>query len=201
MLEKCRVSVPVGLGACFCLCACLSVVSRLRWAQPASPSDPLGPARFHSKTDLALQVNATGSGNANKDESSTATLDPAEGREDPGFDSYKKILLYNSYFDLPDYNLGGYGREPFVKNGCAVTNCYATNNRSLLGGSAADFDAVLFHGTGFEKTFVGFFFGKNLLREYFFAHAGLKGPPRGSPTRDTSSSSWRVPWPLAALIR
>ena len=195
MLEKCRVSVPVGLGACFCLCACLSVVSRLRWAQPAS-QDPLWPARFYSKTDLAPHVNATGSGNANKDESSTATPDPAEDREDPGFDSYKKILLYNSYFDLPDYNLGGFGREPFVKNGCAVTNCYATNNRSLLGGSAADFDAVLFHGTGLEKTV---FFKKKT--SFGNISAGLKGPPRGSPTRDTSSSSWRVPWPLAALIR
>ncbi len=65
--------------------------------------------------------------------------------DDAGFDfaSAKKILYFTSYYDMRDFEFG-FGHAPFVRHGCPVSNCYATNNRSLLG-SIGDFDAVLFH--------------------------------------------------------
>ena len=73
----------------------------------------------------------------------SATGKPNHTEEGATARSYKTILFYNPYFYMPDYNFG-FGREPFVKYGCAVTNCLTTNNHSLLD-SVADFDALVFH--------------------------------------------------------
>lgn len=43
----------------------------------------------------------------------------------------KKILYFNSYFGREDYYFG-LGQKPFLQS-CEVSNCYITNNRSLLG--------------------------------------------------------------------
>jgi hypothetical protein len=43
----------------------------------------------------------------------------------------KKILYLNSYFGREDYYFG-LGQKPFLQS-CEVSNCYITNNRSLLG--------------------------------------------------------------------
>ena len=49
----------------------------------------------------------------------------------PKFDELKKILLYNPYFSHADFEFG-FGHEPFEKYECPVSNCYTTNNHSLL---------------------------------------------------------------------
>ena len=46
--------------------------------------------------------------------------------------SIKKILYYTSFIDHEDL-LFGIGHNPFIEKGCPVTNCFVTNNRSLLG--------------------------------------------------------------------
>ena len=46
-------------------------------------------------------------------------------------DSIKKILYYTSFIDHEDL-LFGVGHDPFIEKGCPVTNCFVTNNRSLL---------------------------------------------------------------------
>jgi len=51
----------------------------------------------------------------------------------------KVILYWTGYYDRPDMTLG-FGREPFIKAGCKVTNCLATADRSLLN----DSDALIF---------------------------------------------------------
>jgi hypothetical protein len=43
----------------------------------------------------------------------------------------KKILYFNSYFGQEDYYFG-FGQKPFAQS-CEASNCYITNNRSLLG--------------------------------------------------------------------
>ena len=45
--------------------------------------------------------------------------------------SIKKILYYTSFIDHEDL-LFGVGHNPFIEKGCPVTNCFVTNNRSLL---------------------------------------------------------------------
>ena len=45
--------------------------------------------------------------------------------------SIKKILYYTSFIDHEDL-LFGVGHNPFIEEGCPVTNCFVTNNRSLL---------------------------------------------------------------------
>jgi hypothetical protein len=44
----------------------------------------------------------------------------------------KNILFFTTYFHMKDFQFG-FGQQPFVDNKCPVTNCFATNNRSLLG--------------------------------------------------------------------
>ena len=41
----------------------------------------------------------------------------------------KKILYFTPFFDLKDF---GFGQKPFIERGCPVSNCFTTNNRSLL---------------------------------------------------------------------
>ena len=48
------------------------------------------------------------------------------------FDELKKILFFTPYFHMNDWQFG-FGHEPFVKYACPVSNCYTTNNHSLLG--------------------------------------------------------------------
>ena len=45
--------------------------------------------------------------------------------------SLKKILFYTPFFSKKGYAFG-FGNEPFIKNGCSVTNCFTTNDRELL---------------------------------------------------------------------
>jgi hypothetical protein len=47
------------------------------------------------------------------------------------FKAAKKILFFTSYFHMPNYQFG-FGQRPFFDYGCPVTNCYTTNNKSLL---------------------------------------------------------------------
>ena len=44
----------------------------------------------------------------------------------------------------------GFGQEPFISSNCPVTNCYVTDNRSLLS-SISEFDAILFHARDMDK--------------------------------------------------
>ena len=44
----------------------------------------------------------------------------------------KKILFFTPYFSLLDWQFG-FGNQPFIDFQCPVTNCFTTNNRSLLG--------------------------------------------------------------------
>ena len=43
----------------------------------------------------------------------------------------KKILYFTSYFHMKDFQFG-FGQKPFFEKGCPVTNCFATNNKTLL---------------------------------------------------------------------
>ena len=43
----------------------------------------------------------------------------------------KKILYFTHFFDLKDFGFG-FGQKPFMERGCPVSNCFTTNNRSLL---------------------------------------------------------------------
>ena len=55
----------------------------------------------------------------------------------------KTILYYTKLWRDRSFHFG-IGNKPFHFANCKVTNCYATNNRSALGG-VENFDAVLFH--------------------------------------------------------
>ena len=50
----------------------------------------------------------------------------------PSNNSIKKILYYTSFIDHEDL-LFGIGHNPFIEKGCPYTNCFVTNNRTLLG--------------------------------------------------------------------
>ena len=52
----------------------------------------------------------------------------------------KTILYWTSFYGHHDFEFG-FGNQPFVDAACAVTNCVATADRSLVG----EADAVLFH--------------------------------------------------------
>lgn len=68
------------------------------------------------------------------------------------FKSIKKILYFNKYFHLNDWRFG-FGNEPFHAWNCPVTNCFTTDNRSLLP-SLADFDAILFHARDMDRRII-----------------------------------------------
>ena len=44
----------------------------------------------------------------------------------------KHILFYNPLFEQEDYYFG-FGHKVFIDVGCPVSDCYITNNKSLLG--------------------------------------------------------------------
>ena len=44
----------------------------------------------------------------------------------------KNILFYNSYFNMPSYEFG-FGNQPFIDAKCPVTDCFTTDQVSLLG--------------------------------------------------------------------
>ena len=48
------------------------------------------------------------------------------------FSKAKKILYYTSFFGAKDFDFG-FGNEPFIERKCPDTNCYTTNNKTLLG--------------------------------------------------------------------
>ena len=48
------------------------------------------------------------------------------------FEKMKKILYFTKFFEATNFGFG-FEQKPFEDFGCPVTNCYATNNRSLLG--------------------------------------------------------------------
>ena len=52
----------------------------------------------------------------------------------------KVILYWTGYYSERDM-VFGFGQEPFIKAGCKVTNCIATDDRSMVGKS----DAVIIH--------------------------------------------------------
>ena len=57
----------------------------------------------------------------------------------------KVVLYWTKYYEAADFGFG-LGRKPFIRAGCKVTNCIATNDRSMLDKS----DAILFHGGQFN---------------------------------------------------
>ena len=68
------------------------------------------------------------------------------------FDTAKKILYFNDFYENIDWNFG-LGHAPFVDRDCPVSNCYVTNDRSVVG-SLAEFDAILFHGQYMDRRLV-----------------------------------------------
>jgi hypothetical protein len=55
----------------------------------------------------------------------------------------KNILFFNEYFTDPTLKFG-FGQEPFIDSKCTFTNCFTTNNRSLLGTEYFDFLFICF---------------------------------------------------------
>ena len=64
-----------------------------------------------------------------------------------GFDKPKILLYWNKYYTAGDFNFG-LGQKPFIKAGCPVTNCIATNDRQMLNQS----DGILFHAGDFNAS-------------------------------------------------
>ncbi|TRY74595.1 hypothetical protein TCAL_00599 [Tigriopus californicus] len=56
----------------------------------------------------------------------------------------KKLLYFNHFFEQWDWKFGQGGPELFQQQGCRVTNCYITSNKTKFG-TIAEFDAVLFY--------------------------------------------------------
>ena len=59
----------------------------------------------------------------------------------------KRILYWTGYYDRKDM-IFGFGKEPFIEAGCKVTNCLATDDRSLLDQS----DAIIFHAGQYNSS-------------------------------------------------
>ena len=55
-------------------------------------------------------------------------LDKSEGKVTTN--STKSILYFTSFFDMKDFGFG-FGQSPFIEKGCPVTNCFATDNKTL----------------------------------------------------------------------
>ncbi len=107
------------------------------------------PRRFYyDEGDVRNKVRVDGDSNKSDDSAAAAAAAAAASAGSSSgnvsdFAALKKILFFNNYFDIDDYEFG-FGQEAFISHGCAVSNCLATKNRSLLG-SIAEFDALLFH--------------------------------------------------------
>ena len=54
--------------------------------------------------------------------------------EQPNFGRLKKILFFTNFFTTSDWEFG-FGQQPFIDYQCPVSNCYTTNNKTLLGKS------------------------------------------------------------------
>jgi len=73
------------------------------------------------------------------------------------FDSTKKILFFTSFYEWKNFTFG-LGNLPFVENRCPVTNCFLTDNKTLLGPrSLNQFDALIFHPRDMEPEKNGYF--------------------------------------------
>ena len=48
-----------------------------------------------------------------------------------GNNSPKSILYFTPFFEMKDFGFG-FGQLPFIEKGCPVTNCFATNNKTLF---------------------------------------------------------------------
>ena len=68
--------------------------------------------------------------NIQKNEKS-APADRLEEKKEIFTNLTKKILYFTSYFHMKDFQFG-FGQKPFFEKGCPVTNCFATNNKTLL---------------------------------------------------------------------
>jgi len=53
------------------------------------------------------------------------------GLKEEVFLKLKKILFYNDYYGRYDFFFG-FGHQTFIDEGCDVTNCFTTSNKSLL---------------------------------------------------------------------
>jgi len=60
----------------------------------------------------------------------------------------KRILYWTSNYNKNQKDMAfiGFGQEPFIRAGCEVTNCFATDDRSELNRS----DALIFHSVDFK---------------------------------------------------
>ncbi|KAK4878319.1 hypothetical protein RN001_010825 [Aquatica leii] len=65
-------------------------------------------------------------------------------------ENVKHILFWTPFFSIEDY-LIGFGSKPFSQ--CEYKNCFFTNNKSFL--SVDKFDAILFHGSIYDKNRYG----------------------------------------------
>ena len=81
-----------------------------------------------------------------------------ETNETPG-KSVKKILFYTPFFHMTDWEFG-FGQKPFKDFKCPVTNCFTTNNRSLLSESEFSSQEV------FERKHTRSDFEESLLVSY-----------------------------------
>ena len=77
-----------------------------------------------------IRIHDTKTTNIQKNEKSTPA-DRLEEKEEVVTNLTKKILYFTSYFHMKDFQFG-FGQKPFFEKGCPVTNCFATNNKTLL---------------------------------------------------------------------
>jgi alpha-1,3-fucosyltransferase len=70
-----------------------------------------------------------------KIETTTTIIHPTTEKQPP-----KIVLYWNTYFNQTNMAFG-FGRQPFIDAGCPISNCFATNDRSLFNQS----DGVIIH--------------------------------------------------------
>ena len=77
-----------------------------------------------------IRIHDTKTTNNPKNEKSAAA-NRVEEKKEIATNLTKKILYFTSYFHMKDFQFG-FGQKPFFEKGCPVTNCFATNNKTLL---------------------------------------------------------------------
>ncbi|KAG5893232.1 hypothetical protein JTB14_013394 [Gonioctena quinquepunctata] len=87
----------------------------------------------------------------------------------------KYILYWTDMFDRADFYFG-FGDNIFEN--CPVSNCFATNNKSLL--PVDEFDAVLFHGVEFNVNFYGIPTKRSAKQVYVYSN---QEAPANTPLR------------------